>query len=144
MHFFFRTLDINFRLLERAYWNLTYHSYEQIVKTTGCRRPCIYHQYKLIGKKIPIGSYKGYIYSLWSPAPSVEVARETDIYSLDSLVADFGGVLSLFLGVSFMTLWHLLMAMMPRLCASLLACFDRIRRFDSVYTCLILCQELFT
>ena len=114
--------------MERAYWNLTYHSYEQIVKTTGCRRPCIYLQYKLMGKKIPFSKFpsKSFVYSLWAPAPSVEVAKETAIYSLDSLVADFGGVLSLFLGVSFMTLWHLLLAMMPRLHASLLACFDRI------------------
>ena len=114
--------------MEEAYWNLTYHSYEQIVKTTGCRRPCIYLQYNLIGKKVPFLKFpdKSFVYSLWAPAPSVEVARETAIYSLDSLVADFGGVLSLFLGVSFMTLWHLLLAMMPRLHASLLACFDRI------------------
>ena len=77
--------------MEEAYWNLTYHSYEQIVKTTGCRRPCIYLQYKLIGKKIPFLKFpsKSFVYSLWAPAPSVEVARETAIYSLDSLVADF-------------------------------------------------------
>ena len=113
--------------MEEAYWNLTYHSYEQIVKTTGCRRPCIYLQYKLIGKKIPITRpRKSFVYALWAASTSVEVAKETAIYSLDSLVADFGGVLSLFLGVSFMTLWHLLLAMMPRLHASLLACFDRI------------------
>ena len=128
MYFFFRILDINFRLLEEAYWNLTYHSYEQIVKMTGCRRPCIYLQYKLIGKKVPFLKFpdKSFVYSLWAPAPSVEVAKETDIYSLDSLVADFGGVLSLFLGVSFLTLWHLLLAMMPRLHACFLACFERI------------------
>ena len=113
-----------FRTLEKAYWDLTYHSYEQIVKTTGCRRPCIYHQYKVIGKKIPFMNFsnKTFVYSLWSPASSVEVASETAIYSLNSLVADFGGVLSLFLGVSFMSLWHLLLAILPRI----RNCFDKI------------------
>ena len=36
---------------------------------------------------------------------STEVKKEELIYPLSSLVADFGGSLSLFLGVSFMTLW---------------------------------------
>ena len=31
---------------------------------------------------------------------------EVLVYPLASLVAEFGGTLSLFLGVSFMTLWH--------------------------------------
>ena len=75
-----------------------------------------------------------------------QVAREAPVYSLDALVADFGGTLrwfllfyssrfhftclvffllgvvsftefhvfSLFLGFSFMTLWHLLLAALPR------------------------------
>ena len=45
----------------------------------------------------------------------VKVAREAAVYGLDSLVADFGGILSLFLGVSFMTIWHLLLALLPKL-----------------------------
>ena len=82
----------------------------------------------------------------WSVGFSVEVARETAVYGLDSLVADsivtiiiiiititmiviiiimiviiivkvadFGGMLSLFLGVSFMTIWHLLLALVAKL-----------------------------
>ena len=33
------------------------------------------------------------------------VEREELLYTLESLVAEFGGTLSLFLGLSFMTLW---------------------------------------
>ena len=44
-----------------------------------------------------------------------KVAKETAVYSLDALVADFGGTLSLFLGFSFMTLWHLLLALLPKM-----------------------------
>ena len=46
---------------------------------------------------------------------SEKVAKETAVYSLDALVADFGGTLSLFLGFSFMTLWHPLLALLPKL-----------------------------
>ena len=51
----------------------------------------------------------------WSVASFVEVSKETEVYGLDSLVADFGGMLSLFLGVSFMTIWHLLLALLSKL-----------------------------
>ena len=51
----------------------------------------------------------------WSVASFVEVSKETEVYGLDSLVADFGGMLSLFLGVSFMTIWHLVLALLTKL-----------------------------
>ena len=42
---------------------------------------------------------------LWNTSPYMLVERESLLYSLESLVAEFGGTLSLFLGFSFMTLW---------------------------------------
>ena len=44
----------------------------------------------------------------------VEVATETYIHNLDSLVADFGEILSIFLGVSFMTIWHVFISLLPK------------------------------
>ena len=38
-------------------------------------------------------------------SPFMVVEREELLYTLESLVAEFGGTLSLFLGLSFMTLW---------------------------------------
>ena len=38
-------------------------------------------------------------------SPFMLVEREDLLYTLESLVAEFGGTLSLFLGLSFMTLW---------------------------------------
>ena len=38
-------------------------------------------------------------------SPFMLVEREELLYTLESLVAEFGGTLSLFLGLSFMTLW---------------------------------------
>ena len=40
-----------------------------------------------------------------SPSPLVLVETEQLIYPFSSLLAEFGGVLGLFLGVSFITLW---------------------------------------
>ena len=38
-------------------------------------------------------------------SPFMLEEREELLYTLESLVAEFGGTLSLFLGLSFMTLW---------------------------------------
>ena len=42
---------------------------------------------------------------LWNTSPYMLVEKEFLLYSLESLVAEFGGTLGLFLGFSFMALW---------------------------------------
>ena len=42
---------------------------------------------------------------LWNMSPYVLVETESLLYSIESLVAEFGGALGLFLGFSFMSLW---------------------------------------
>ena len=44
-------------------------------------------------------------YALWNMSPYVLVETESLLYSIESLVAEFGGTLGLFLGFSFMALW---------------------------------------
>ena len=44
-------------------------------------------------------------YVLWNMSPYVLVETESLLYSIESLVAEFGGTLGLFLGFSFMALW---------------------------------------
>ena len=46
-----------------------------------------------------------YGYVLWNMSPFVLVETESLLYSIESLVAEFGGTLGLFLGFSFMALW---------------------------------------
>ena len=73
---------------------------------TGCQKPCSYKKYTLIGEKRR-STFKSedFTFSLWAVSNSTMVEREELIYPLSSLVAEFGGTLGLFLGVSFITLW---------------------------------------
>ena len=43
--------------------------------------------------------------SVWNTSPYLLIEQEKLVYSLESLVAEFGGTLGLFLGFSFMNLW---------------------------------------
>ena len=93
---------------------------------TGCHRPCIYHQYKFIGERErTLSSPEHFVFSLWAIDSSVEVAKETNIYNFDTLVADFGGTLSLFFGVSLMSIWHVFGNLLPKLSALSFACDER-------------------
>ena len=42
---------------------------------------------------------------VWNTSPYLLIEQEKLVYSLESLVAEFGGTLGLFLGFSFMNLW---------------------------------------
>ena len=43
--------------------------------------------------------------SLWHTSPYMLIKQEKLMYTVESLVAEFGGTLGLFLGFSFMALW---------------------------------------
>ena len=69
-------------------------------------------KYSLMGEK-HISSFltDHFLFSLWAVSNSTLVETEMLIYPWSSLVAEFGLALSVFLGVSFMTVWdgiHLL------------------------------------
>ena len=42
---------------------------------------------------------------VWNTSPYMLIEAEKLVYTLESLVAEFGGTLSLFIGFSFMNLW---------------------------------------
>ena len=44
---------------------------------------------------------------LWNTSPSLLVEKEMLVYTVETLVAEFGGTLGLFLGFSFMNLWDI-------------------------------------
>ena len=45
--------------------------------------------------------------SVWNTSPYMLIKQEKLVYTVESLVAEFGGTLGLFLGFSFMNLWDL-------------------------------------
>ena len=45
--------------------------------------------------------------SVWNTSPYMLIKQEKLMYTVESLVAEFGGTLGLFLGFSFMNLWDL-------------------------------------
>ena len=85
----------------------------KIKELTGCIKPCQYKKYTFIGERNPsafTGS-KYRFFSLWAVSEKTKVGTEKLIYPLSNLIAEFGGILGLFLGFSFISLWdniHLL------------------------------------
>ena len=94
------------RMYEKLYNKLWIEDLDGIYRRTGCLKPCHYMKYKIEGDRLPT-SYKSknFLFSLNSVSNDTFVETELLVYSWTSLVAEFGGSLSLFLGISFMSLW---------------------------------------
>ena len=77
-----------------------------MAKLTNCIKPCKYKKYSLLGDRKPsVFPTDDVAFSLWAVSENTRVATEQLVYPLSSLIAEFGGTLSLFLGVSFVTIW---------------------------------------
>ena len=90
------------RIFEKIRWA----DLNTIVKLTQCMKPCKYKKYSFLGDRKPSLFKSDYVaFSLWAVSENTRVATEQLVYPISSLIAEFGGCLSLFLGVSFVTLW---------------------------------------
>ena len=98
---------LSFRRYEKLYYNLVVEDLDGIYKRTGCLKPCNYIKYWIVGDRLPT-SYKSenFLFSLNAMSNDTFVETELLVYPWTSLVAEFGGSLSLFLGISFMSLWE--------------------------------------
>ena len=85
---------------------MSLHCFFVLFEITGCRKPCKYKRYNFLGDKNP-SAFKSehFIFSLWAVSSKTKIETEELIYPSSSLVAEFGGILSLFLGFSFISLW---------------------------------------
>ena len=73
---------------------------------TDCSKPCRYNRYHVVGD-LHTSTFNSseYVFSLLASTNYTVVETETLKFPWTSLVAEFGGMFSLFLGVSFMTVW---------------------------------------
>ena len=80
---------------------------EKITELTNCSKPCHYNKYSFItdGEMSALKSEK-FLFSLWAVSHYTKVSTEQLIYPVTSLIAEFGGALGLFLGISFMSIWE--------------------------------------
>ena len=79
-----------------------------LTKITKCKKPCHYKRYSFLGDQrvSSTGAGTGLVtFSVWAVSNDTMVEKEQLVYPFSSLVAEFGGTLSLFLGFSIMSLW---------------------------------------
>ena len=88
---------------------MMYEELDSIERMTVCGKPCRYLEYKFLGEKKPssltTSSGDHYIFSLIAQTRFTSIWREELLYPPSTMVADVGGILILFLRVSFVTLW---------------------------------------
>ena len=90
---------------------------EDIIRLTGCMKPCHYRKYQFVGtgEHMPSKSdlypdSEYYAFSIWAVSTKITIRTEVLIYPPTSFVADFGGTLGLFLGFSFVALFDKIQA----------------------------------
>ena len=101
-----KSYKINLREFERLYYEMNHEELEVIQSMTGCKKPCNYLEYKFHGGSLPSSFNSGFPFvSLVSRTRFTSVEREELLYPSSTMVAEVGGILGLFLGVSFITVW---------------------------------------
>ena len=96
---YYRRYDNIFKLLLHA-------ELGEVMRVTNCIKPCKYREYKVVGEsRQTTMQSRDFSFSLWAISKNTEVKREELIYPFSSFLAEFGGILGLFLGFSFMSLW---------------------------------------
>ena len=97
-----------FRQFEKLYGKISNSVTSGVEKATGCEKPCQYYEYRAVGLPRPsLNGQKGYVSYFGVLYVSTETMMEVEMwaYPWTSLVAEFGGTLGLFLGLSFMNFW---------------------------------------
>ena len=94
------------REYNRIFDKIRWADLNNIAKLTRCIKPCKYKKYSFLGDMNLSPFQSDYVaFSLWAVSENTRVSTEQLVYPVSSLIAEFGGCLSLFLGVSFVTLW---------------------------------------
>ena len=94
---------------DNLYEKLDYWEQQKIVNLTGCLTPCSYTEFTLAAPPIDV-DLQGDGLHIFLTSTVVTRKTEVQMYPIESLVAEFGGALGLFIGFSFMTIWDILEA----------------------------------
>ena len=95
-------------MFEKYYFNTSFEELDVIKEFTGCGKPCNYLEYKFLKERIPSGfdpSGDYFVFTIVAQTRYTTVEKEELLYPSSTMVAEVGGILGLFLGVSFMTIW---------------------------------------
>merc|ERR1712130_71783 len=87
-----------FREFEQLFKILLDADMSKITRTTGCKKPCSYKEYKFINTNLKELSYytcpKDQIaFCLWAVSQNTYIEEEVLVYSFESLIAELGGSL---------------------------------------------------
>ena len=75
------------------------------MSSTACLKPCRYTQYRLPAEPKALSFLNTSLVSMVLARSTVNKRTEVLVYPLESLVAEFGGALGMFLGFSFFMIW---------------------------------------
>ena len=96
-------LDTCCRAYEEMYRKIASVEESDLQGVSGCKIPCNFLQYRVMGEPLNARSSDQEL-TMWMATTNVEIKTEEFIYPFRSFVADVGGILGLFLGVSFLSL----------------------------------------
>ena len=89
------------------YSDIAYIEQSDMQKFSGCKVPCHYVEYNILGQPVSDSSETNGM-RIWMATKTVIVEREELIFPFQSRIADVGGILGLFLGLSFLSFFDLI------------------------------------
>ena len=104
--------------MQENYFEFAVKTLPVIEAETGCQRPCQYYTYTLAGEEeFPLWTKDiglSHVYISYSQNP-IKIKEEVYLYPLEAVVAYIGGILSLFFGLSFLSIWDELILQITKL-----------------------------